>query len=178
MRIPSSSPGRQKALGGGPEHVARGQSEASAPGDGEEIFSSPRRGRQQIRQSMSLLPPLRGLETKMGFLTRGRRSFVALTPGYMLEPLRGSTFATTGHVSTANSGTLRRRLPGSGGKAPERRPERCLSARQLPAPFAVRPGLSPLRDHGLNRWFRRTGDSTGRCSRCASRGGSGETWPR
>ncbi len=59
------------------------------------MFPSPRRGRQQIPQGMSLLPPRWGLETKMGLLTRGRRSFVALTPGYMLEPLRGSTFNST-----------------------------------------------------------------------------------
>jgi hypothetical protein len=70
-----------------------------------------------------------------------------------------------------------RRLSRSGGKAPERRPERGLSARQLPTPFTVRPGLSPVRNHGLNRGSDRTGDSTGRWSRCASRGGYSGTWP-
>src|SRR6185436_11089596 len=48
----------------GPKHVARGQSEAAAPGQRDETFPSPRRGRQQIRQGVGLLPPLPGLENK------------------------------------------------------------------------------------------------------------------
>jgi len=36
-----------------------------------------------------------GLGNAFGLFTRGRRSFVALTPGYMLSPLWGSFIAET-----------------------------------------------------------------------------------
>src|SRR6185436_6822909 len=70
-----------KAPGGDPKHVARGQSDggAATPGRGEKIIPSPDRGGSELATAWSSAAPL-GLGNKMGLLTRGRRSSVALPP--------------------------------------------------------------------------------------------------
>ncbi|HKH49596.1 MAG TPA: hypothetical protein VKM72_33460 [Thermoanaerobaculia bacterium] len=50
-----------------------------------------REGRGDSNSTTAGLSPLWGLGNNRDLLTRGRRSFVALPPGYMLEPLRGSS---------------------------------------------------------------------------------------
>jgi hypothetical protein len=79
----------------GPQNVARGQSDegAATPGQGDRNISKPQRGGSSFaRQGVFCRPS--GAWGKIGaFQTRGRRSFVALTPGYILAPLRGY-FAT------------------------------------------------------------------------------------
>ncbi len=76
----------------GPRHVARGQSDegAATPGGETDDIPKPQRGGGTFGRARVCCRPSGAWGKNWYLLTRGRRSFVALTPGYTPEPLRGS----------------------------------------------------------------------------------------
>src|SRR5215210_1685099 len=62
------------------------------------MFPKPRRGGSRLGRAWVCCRLYRGLGKNWGLLTRGRRSSVALTPGYTLEPLRGSFLQQPGYT--------------------------------------------------------------------------------